>query len=81
MSIIGIFHPLKMLPIVMFEILYKLVWLVIVAWPLWVTDQLVGSPAEAMTHAFLWVLLPIVAMPWGYAFRTYVRCARGRVSH
>jgi hypothetical protein len=72
LSIVGVFHPLRMLPIVAFEIVYKLVWLAIVAYPLWTGGRLAGSPAEEMTKAFLWVLLPIVAMPWGYAFRRYV---------
>jgi len=72
LSIFGLINPLKWLPIVMFEIFYKIIWLVIVAYPLWSTNQLAGSPAEGMTHAFVWVILPIVAMPWGYAFRTYV---------
>jgi hypothetical protein len=74
-SILSIFradHPLKWLPIVLFEIVYKIIWLVIVAYPLWSTNQLAGSPAEEMTYAFAWVVLPIVAMPWAYAFRTYV---------
>ena len=35
LSMIGVFHPLKMLPLVLFEISYKLIWLVVVAWPLW----------------------------------------------
>ena len=73
LSIIGVFRPLKMLPIVLFEILYKVVWLVIVAWPLWSTNRLAGSPAHEMAVAFAWVILPIVAMPWTYAFHTYVR--------
>jgi hypothetical protein len=72
LSIFGLINPLKWLPIVMFEIFYKIIWLVIVAYPLWSTKTLAGSPAEEMTYAFAWVILPIVAMPWGYAFRTYV---------
>ena len=72
LSILGLINPLKWLPIVMFEIVYKIIWLVIVAYPLWSTDQLAGSPAEEMTYAFAWVILPIVAMPWAYPFRTYV---------
>jgi len=72
LSIIGVFHPLKMLPLVAFEILYKLVWLLVVAYPLWSTGRLAGSPAEGMTNAFLWVVLPIVAMPWRYALDKYV---------
>jgi hypothetical protein len=72
LSILGVFHPLKMLPLVMFEIMYKIVWLIIVAYPLWSANQLAGSPAEGMTYAFLWVVLPIVAMPWKYAVDQYV---------
>jgi hypothetical protein len=72
LSIIGVFHPLKMLPLVMFAIIYKIVWLIIVAYPLWSANQLAGSPAEGMTNAFLWVVLPIVAMPWKYAVDQYV---------
>jgi hypothetical protein len=72
LSVIGIFRPLKMLPLVVFEIIYKIVWLIIVAYPLWSTNQLAGSPAEGMTKAFLWVVLPIVAMPWKYFVDHYV---------
>jgi len=32
---IGIIHPLKMLPIVLLEIFYKVLWLILVAYPLW----------------------------------------------
>lgn len=72
LSVLGLFHPLKMLPLVLFEILYKLVWLVIVAFPLWSTNQLAGSSAEGMTEAFLWVILPIIAVPWKYAVNKYI---------
>jgi len=72
LSIIGIIRPLKMLPIVLLEILYKVLWLVLVAYPLWSTNQLIGSPAEKMTYTFLWVVLPIIAMPWKYAFENYI---------
>ena len=71
-AFIGILRPLKMLPIVLFEIVYKIAWLLIVAYPLWVKNELAGSPAEGMTSDFIWVVLPIVAMPWRYFFRTYI---------
>jgi hypothetical protein len=69
---LGIIRPLKMLPIVLLEIFYKVLWLVIVAYPLWSTGTLAGSPAEGITSQFLWVILPIVAVPWGYSFVNYV---------
>ncbi len=76
---LGIVRPLKMLPIVFLEIFYKVLWLLLVAYPLWSKGALAGSPAEDTTSAFLWVLLPIVATPWGYAFATYVYDPRRRV--
>jgi hypothetical protein len=69
---LGIIRPLKMLPILLLEIFYKVLWLLIVAYPLWSKGKLVGSPAEGMTSAFLWVLLPIVAVPWAYVFRNFI---------
>ena len=56
----------------MLEIFYKALWLIIVAYPLWKSNKLIGSPAEGMTDAFLWVLLPILAMPWPYFYRNFI---------
>ncbi|SNC77547.1 hypothetical protein SAMN06265337_4135 [Hymenobacter gelipurpurascens] len=71
-SVIGIRRPLKVRPIVLFEVVYKVAWLSVVAYPLWVKQELIGSPAESMTRVFIWVVLPIVAMPWRYFLRTHV---------
>jgi hypothetical protein len=72
LAVLGIIRPLKMLPIVLLEIFYKVLWLLIVAYPLWSQNKLADSPAEGMTSAFLWVVLPIVAAPWGYVFVNYI---------
>jgi len=71
-SFIGIIRPLKMLSIVLFEIVYKVLWLMVVAYPLWIKNELAGSPAGEMANVFIWVVLPIVAMPWRYFFRTHI---------
>jgi hypothetical protein len=72
LAALGILRPLKMLPIVLLEIFYKVLWLIIVAYPLWVKGTLWGSPAEAIATPFLWVILPIVAVPWDYVFVNYI---------
>ena len=72
LALIGIINPIKMLPLVILEIIYKAIWLVIVAYPLWSSGQLAGSPAEQTTYNFLWVALPIIATPWKYAIDTYI---------
>ena len=73
LAVLGLINPLKMLPLVLLEIVYKLIWLAVVAWPLWSAGELSGSSAQDMTYNFLWVLLPIIATPWRYVFDTYVR--------
>jgi len=78
LSVIGVAYPLRMLPLVLFEIGYKLIWLVVVARPLWSGNRLAGSASEEMTYAFLPVVVPLAAMPWGYVFRTYFRRGRNR---
>ena len=60
---------MKMLPILLLEIFYKVLWLIIVAYPLWSTGNLAGSAAQGITASFLWVILPIVVVPWGYVAR------------
>ena len=71
-AVIGMRRPLKMLPIVLFEIVYKTAWLIVIAWPLYRRNELTGTPAEGMADNFMLVILPIVAMPWRYFFRTYI---------
>jgi hypothetical protein len=69
---LGIIRPLKMLPILLLEIFYKVLWLILVAYPLWSAGTLAGSSAEGTTSAFLWVILPIVAVPWVYVIGNYI---------
>ena len=68
---LGIFRPLKILPILLLEIFYKVLWLAVVAYPLWATDKLAGSSAEGTTSGFVWVILPVIAVPWGYVLTKY----------
>ncbi len=76
LSILGVFQPLKMLPIVLFVIFYKSIWLLFVAYPLWAAGQLAGSPAEGMARVFIWVPVAIVAVPWKYVLEKYVLSRR-----
>lgn len=72
LAILGVFHPLKLIPILLLEMFYKTLWLMLVAWPLWRTGTLAGSKAEPMTYVFIPVIIVYLILPWGYVFRTYV---------
>jgi len=75
---LGIFRPLKLIPLLLVEIFYKLLWLALVAYPLFMKGTLIGSKAEGTMWVFVLVILPIVAVPWGYTFATYVYTPKRR---
>jgi hypothetical protein len=72
LAVLGLIHPLRMLPILLFSVFYKGLWLVLVAYPLWRAGALAGSPEEPMTKAFIGIPLFILAIPWKYVLRNYV---------
>jgi hypothetical protein len=69
---LGIIRPLKMLPILLLEIFYKILWLILVAYPLWTKGKLQGSSAEGITNVFAPIILVVFIIPWGYVFRHYI---------
>ena len=73
LSIIGLLHPVKMLPIILLNITYKVIWLSIVAYPLWSLDQLEGSEAEGLTSSnFIGFIIDLLVIPWIYVFKNYI---------
>jgi sensor histidine kinase YesM len=72
LSGIGIIRTLRMLPIMLFMFFYKGLWLIIVAYPLWVSNQLMGSVYEEWAFTFLILVIPFLFTPWGYVFNHYI---------
>ncbi|MBK8812481.1 MAG: hypothetical protein IPN69_17365 [Acidobacteria bacterium] len=76
LGVFGLLRPLKWLPLVIFMIFYKTLWLFVVAYPLWQAGTLARSPADEMAHVF--VAAPFVALivPWMYVFKNFVMWSR-----
>jgi hypothetical protein len=71
LAMLGLRYPLRMLPLLFFELAWKTIWLLVVALPLWSAGQMdegtVGTVfACAMGAVFL------VVMPWRYVVATHV---------
>lgn len=73
LSLLGVRYPLKMLPLALFEFVWKAIWMLSVALPLWRTGQL-NDPAlmENLTAIGLGVIVCPLIIPWGYVWRHYV---------
>lgn len=73
LALFGLLQPLRWLPLLFFTLGYKSIWLFFVALPLWRTGTLEGSSAQPVAEFFLALPLLALVIPWGYAWRTYVR--------
>jgi len=73
LAIVGILHPLKMIPLLLMQFFYKLVWLIIVAYPLWSANHLAGSSAQLLAAInFKGVIVDLLVIPWHFVFRNYI---------
>jgi hypothetical protein len=71
LSFLGLRYPLKMLPILLFELGWKFIWVAVVVLPLWRADQL--DPATlSVFYSCLVVLIVLAVVPWRYVARQYV---------
>ncbi len=72
LCLIGIRFPLLVLPVLLWEALWKTLWLAIVPLPQWVAGRL-DEALKPSVFACSMVLLVYLAIPWGYVFRQYVQ--------
>lgn len=71
LALLGLKYPVTMLPILLFESLWKLMWLAGVAVPLWLGDGMDPATSE-VASAILWVVIVIAVTPWRYVASEYV---------
>lgn len=68
LSGLGIRYPLRMLPLLLLQLLYKLIWLLAVALPQWSEIQ-----SSELTQAMLvGIVLDVVVIPWPWVVANYV---------
>lgn len=71
MSLLGLRYPLQMLPLLMFELLWKVIWIVAFALPMWMGPGLDAVAAENLFATGMGVILVPLVLPWGYMIRRY----------
>ena len=68
LSLLGLRYPLKMVPLLLLQFLYKSVWLLAVAAPNWPTVR----PTDLANAMLIGIVLDLIAIPWPYVVRTLV---------
>jgi hypothetical protein len=74
LAVAGLFSPVRMLPLLVFEIAWKAIWVSTVALPKWLGGSLDDGTLSILFNCA--VVLPFIfVVPWTYVARTYLRSA------
>ena len=82
LAVVGIRYPLKMLPLLFFEFVWKAIWVLAVGLPLLLSGQLEPNVSfggtETLINCLLGIVLVPLVVPWGYVFKHYLRAPGDR---
>jgi hypothetical protein len=71
LALLGLRYPLQMLPILLFELGWKFIWVAVVVVPLWIANQLDPATLQVF-YSCLVVLIVLAVIPWRYVVAHYV---------
>ncbi|MCU1675804.1 MAG: hypothetical protein JWM93_562 [Frankiales bacterium] len=74
LALLGLRYPSRMLPILLFEAAWKLLWLGLVALPSLLDGKLDGAIRQQAGEV-LWVVIVVAVIPWRHVFTQYVTAA------
>lgn len=72
LALVGLRYPLQMLPLLVFELAWKIIWLLAFALPLYSAGKLDEDTLGTVYECLLIVIFPFV-IPWGYVWANFVK--------
>lgn len=77
LCVVGLRYPLQMLPVLLWEVTWKTLWLLLVPLPQWMAGRLDQSLGPTIFAVSL-VVLVYLAIPWRYVFVQYIKARAER---
>jgi hypothetical protein len=71
LAILGLRYPLRMLPLLFFELAWKVIWLAAVALPLWTAHRMDPDTLETANECLLAIVIAAL-IPWDYVVARYL---------
>ncbi|MGY1680529.1 hypothetical protein [Geodermatophilus sp. SYSU D01176] len=71
LALLGLRYPVRLLPVLLFECLWKLIWLPVVALPAVLAGDVDAALSETITDCSL-VVVVLAVVPWRYVWQHYV---------
>jgi hypothetical protein len=82
LAVVGIRYPIKMLPLLFFEFVWKSIWILVFGLPLLLSGGLDPNVSfggtETLIACLVGVVLVPLVMPWGYVLKHYLRAPGDR---
>lgn len=75
LAALGIRYPLQLLPVLLFELVWKAAWVLAIGLPRYRAGSLTGPMADTWAECLFGVALFALVIPWRYVWHQYVRRA------
>jgi hypothetical protein len=73
MGFLGLRYPLQMLPIFLFEFVWKTIWLIAFGLPQWMAGAATPRLSEDLIAIGTGPMLFAIVIPWRYVYRRYIK--------
>ena len=73
LAVVGLRYPLRMLPLLLFELAWKSIWVLAIGLPQWSAGQLGPAARETLSACLMGLVIVPLVLPWGYVLTHYVR--------
>ena len=72
LAFLGLRYPVQMLPIMLFEVIWKVIWIAAVAVPHLIADDIDAATSDVLFSCSVVVIIAAV-IPWAYVWKRYAR--------
>ncbi|HEY0035851.1 MAG TPA: hypothetical protein VGB66_04140 [Longimicrobium sp.] len=73
LCLLGVRYPVKMMPLLLFELAWKTIWVAAIGLPLWASGRLDAGTSESLFACLVGLVLVPLVLPWPYVLAKYFR--------
>lgn len=78
LALLGIRYPLQMIPLLLFELVWKAIWVLAFGLPVWSAGALTPPMEQTLFDCLFGIVLVVVVLPWRYVVARYVKLPADR---
>lgn len=73
LAALGVRYPVRMLPVLLFELVWKTIWLAAIAAPLWSAGEIDAGTRESIFACGMGLVIFPLVIPWPYVLTHFAR--------